>query len=59
MPVKIDDMPKPTCCSECRFFIEEENPRYCAAIADDDRKWTNIAYAEERPFWCPLKEVKE
>lgn len=58
MPVQIEDMPMPTRCWECRMFIENERENFCAAICDDDRKWTVIATDEERPFWCPLKEVK-
>ncbi len=62
MPVQIDmDMPK--CCDECRFYIELDDnlssPSFCSAILYLDRGWTTIANDTDKPFWCPLREVKQ
>lgn len=62
MPVQID-MNMPKCCDECRFFIAPDDnwfsPSFCSAISDEERNWTKIVNDTEKPFWCPLKEVKE
>lgn len=62
MPVQID-MPLPTCCAECRLYVEDSDtwsrPGFCSAVSETEREWTKIAKDTDKPFWCPLQEVKE
>lgn len=63
MPKVMIEMEMPKSCGWCRFYTEDESEiSYC--IAKSSERWIipfreARDFAEQRPSWCPLKEVKE
>ena len=58
MTVKID-MEMPKNCNECRLNILHTFEYKCTALSEKEQATVVIKNIDERPFWCPLQEVKE
>ena len=61
MKIVIEDMQMPTNCAHCHCLTVTADGVRCGTPAGRDRKICadSLYFDEQRPTWCPMKEVDD